>query len=135
SVVGNSSITGTIPSLSNNTLLTNVYANNCSLQGAIPDLSNNVNLIYFNVAGQLGGTKINAWTGGTVSNTLGEFLAQDNQLTSSAVNSILAAFVAANKTTGTRILNLGGTGNAAPTGAGITNKATLVSRGWTVTTN
>lgn len=132
SVVGNPNITGTFPSLTNNTLLTNVYANGCSLQGAIPDLSNNVNLIYFNVATQLGATKINAWTGGTVSNKLGEFFAQNNQLTSSAVNSILAAFVAANKIGGT--LNLGGAGNFAPVGQGINDVATLRSRSWVVTT-
>ena len=33
------------------------------------------------------------------------------------------------------IINVGGTGNAAPTGQGITDKNTLISRGWTVTTN
>jgi hypothetical protein len=73
--------------------------------------------------------------GGAVPASLGNFQAQNNQLTSTAVNAILAAFVAANKTTGTKILNLGGTGNGAPTGQGITDKATLISRGWTVTTN
>jgi len=40
--------------------------------------------------------------------------------------------VAAGASGGT--LNLAGT-NAAPTGQGITDKATLNSRGWTVTTN
>jgi hypothetical protein len=33
------------------------------------------------------------------------------------------------------LLNLGGTGNAAPSSAGVTDKNTLISRGWTVTTN
>jgi hypothetical protein len=79
--------------------------------------------------------QLTGFEGGPVSNTLGTFQAQVNQLTSAAVNAILAAFVAANKTTGTRILNLGGVGNGAPTGQGITDKATLISRGWTVTTN
>jgi len=72
---------------------------------------------------------------GYISNSLGDFRAENNLLTANAVNAILAAFVLANKTTGTRILNLGGTGNASPTGQGITDKATLISRGWTVTTN
>jgi len=72
---------------------------------------------------------------GYISNSLGDFRAENNLLTAKAVNAILAAFVLANKTTGTRILNLGGTGNASPTGQGITDKATLISRGWTVTTN
>jgi hypothetical protein len=79
--------------------------------------------------------QLTGFAGGSVANTLGNFQAQTNQLNSTAVNAILAAFVAANKTTGTRILNLGGTGNSAPTGQGITDKATLISRGWTVTTN
>jgi hypothetical protein len=54
------------------------------------------------------------------------------------VNAILAAFVAAGRVktaTNTCTLNLGGTGNAAPTGQGITDKQTLQARGWTVTTN
>jgi hypothetical protein len=79
--------------------------------------------------------QLTSFAGGSVSNTLGAFYAQNNRLASTAVNSILAAFVAANKTTGPRILNLGGAGNAAPTGQGITDKATLDSRGWTVTIN
>ena len=33
------------------------------------------------------------------------------------------------------ILNLGGTGNAAPSAAGITSKNNLLAKGWTVTTN
>ena len=70
-----------------------------------------------------------------MSNTLGDFQAQNNLLTQAAVDAILAAFVAANRTTGTRILNLGGTGNAAPSATGVTDKNTLISRGWTVTTN
>jgi hypothetical protein len=70
-----------------------------------------------------------------VSPTLGDFQVQNNSLTAAAVNDILRAFVAAEKTTGTRILNLGGAGNAAPTGQGLIDKATLQSRGWTVTTN
>ena len=62
---------------------------------------------------------------------------QNNLLTSTAVNAVLAALVAAGRTSasGTCVVNVGGTGNAAPTGQGITDKATLISRGWTVTTN
>jgi hypothetical protein len=101
-------LTGSIPSLSANNFLQNFFCNN---------------------------NQLDSFQGGTVSSLLGTFLAQNNLLSSSAVNNILAAFVAANKTTGTCTLNLGGTGNAAPTGQGITDKATLVSRGWTVTTN
>jgi hypothetical protein len=79
--------------------------------------------------------QLTGFAGGSVSNTISNFQAQNNQLTSTSVNAILAAFVAANRTSGQRILNLGGTGNAAPTGQGVTDRATLVARGWTVTTN
>jgi hypothetical protein len=76
-------------------------------------------------------------TGGSVPSSLGNFQANNNLLTEAAVNAILAAFVAAGRTSarGTCILNLGGTGNAAPTGQGLTDKTTLISSGWTVTTN
>ncbi len=50
----------------------------------------------------------------------------------SVVNAILADCVAAGNNNGT--LQLQGTNMAAPTGQGITDKTTLQSRGWTVTT-
>ena len=46
---------------------------------------------------------------------------------------MLAALVAAGATNKT--CNFGGAGNATPTGQGLTDKATLISRGWSVTTN
>ena len=79
--------------------------------------------------------QLTGWDGGTVSATLGNFQAQDNQLPADTINALLAAFVAAGRNSGTCGLNLGGTGNAAPTGQGLIDKATLISRGWTVTTN
>jgi len=101
------------------------------ISGNIPNLSEFQRLTTF-----LGGSnKLVGFASGSVSNTLGSFQVQNNQLSAEAVNAILAAFVAANRTAGTRILNLGGIGNAAPTGQGLTDKATLISSGWTVTTN
>ena len=79
--------------------------------------------------------QLTGFDGGAVPASLGNFQAQNNQLPAAAVNAILAAFVAAGRSTGTRVLDLGGTGNAAPTGQGIIDKATLEGRGWTVTTN
>jgi hypothetical protein len=147
-------LTGSIPSLSANVLLEAFYCDRNQLTGAIPNLSNNIKLIDFRCyTNQLTGNipnldsntalavfycqtnNLTGFAGGTVPITLGDFQAQNNQLTTTAVNAILSAFVAANKTTGTRILNLGGTGNAAPTEQGLIDKATLQSRGWTVTTN
>jgi hypothetical protein len=70
-----------------------------------------------------------------VSPTLEDFRVHNNLLNSAAVNNLLRAFVVAEKTTGVRIISLSGSGNAAPTGQGLTDKATLISRGWTVATN
>ena len=124
-------LTGSIPSLSSNTALTTASFSSNQLTGSIPSLSANTALTtayFFN-------NQLTDWSGGTVSNTLGDFRAQNNLLTQAAVDAILAAFVAANRTTGTRTLDLGGTGNAAPSATGVTDKNTLISRGWTVTTN
>jgi len=124
-------LSGTIPTL---TLYPNLVEFNCGenlLTGTIPSLSACTNLETFSC----NTNQLTEFAGGNVSNKLGTFNAQINQLTQSAINAILAAFVAANKTTGTRVLNLGGTGNAAPSGQGLTDKATLITRGWTVTTN
>ncbi len=128
---GGNQLTGSIPSLSANTALTHVNFGGNQLTGAIPSLSANTALTQFQCYNNL----LTGWSGGTVSNTLGDFQAQNNLLTQAAVDAILAAFVAANRTTGTRVLNIGGTGNAAPSATGVTDKNTLISRGWTVTTN
>lgn len=74
---------------------------------------------------------------GSVPPTLGNLVAQNNKLTSISINNVLAALVAAGRTSasGTCVVNLSGTNMAAPTGQGIIDKATLISRGWTVTTN
>lgn len=56
-----------------------------------------------------------------------------NALTLSAVNSILHELVASDKSNG--LVDVAGGTSAAPSGQGVTDAATLVSRGWTVTTN
>jgi hypothetical protein len=58
-----------------------------------------------------------------------------NLFTQAAIDAILAAFVTAGRVSGTRTLNLGGTGNASPSVAGLASVSTLVTRGWTVTYN
>lgn len=129
--VNSNQLTGSIPSLTNNTSLTIVNFGNNQLTGAVPSLATNNSLANINVSSN----QLSSWVGGTVSINLGAFTANNNLFPAATVNALLAAFVAANRTTGTRTLNLGGTGNAAPTGQGLTDKATLQSRGWTVTTN
>jgi hypothetical protein len=127
-------LTGPIPNLTNNVDLEDSWFQNNLLTGSIPSLSTNNKLTRFLCQNQRGTSKITGFAGGSVSITLGDFSAQDNQLRASAVNSILASFVAANRTTGTRILNLGGATNSRPTGQGVTDVITLRGRGWTVTT-
>lgn len=103
-----------------------------SLTDNIPSLSSNTALREFNCRYN----SLTGFEGGTVSTVLDIFEADNNLLTSGTVNSILSSFVVANNTTTlTRILNLGGAGNQAPTGAGITDKAALTAIGWTVITN
>ena len=115
--------------LSTNTQLTMLQVGNNQFTGDI-DISTNVALITVSfVTNQFSGFT------GTVASTVDNFQVQNNLLTQVAVDAILLAFVNAGRITGTRILNLGGTGNAAPSATGLGYKATLVSRGWTVTHN
>jgi len=126
-------LTGSIPNLSANTALTGFYCYANQLTGNIPNLSANTALTtFYCYTNQLTG-----WAGGGVPNTLGYFHAGTNALTQAAVDGILAAFVAAGRTSasGQVLLYLNGGTNAAPSAAGLVDKATLVSRGWTVVTN
>lgn len=102
------------------------------LTGNIPSLSGNTSLIEYVASFN----ELSGFDGGSVSPTIDIFEADFNQLTSSAVDTILSAFATANNTsTPTRLLNLGGGLNAAPTGAGLTSRSTLTAAGWTVITN
>ena len=126
----NTGLTGSIPSLSTNTALVNFVVGENNLTGNIPDLSNNTSLIKFEVKNN----DLTGYVGGTVSNTLLDFKANNNNLSQAAVDSILAAFNAAGASNGT--LFLGGGTNAAPTG-GSTNSdyLALIGRGWNVELN
>ncbi len=122
-------LTGSIPSLDVNTKLIGFYAYSNNLTGSIPSLGNNVALNIFyvhanNLTGFVGGWPTKAFT----------FRADNNALTESAVNQILIDADTYGIATGTTITIDGGT-NAAPTGAGATAKASLISGGATVTTN
>ena len=105
------------------------YCYSNQLTGSIPSLTANTALQTFDCHGN----QLTGYTGGGVSNTLSTFNASTNQLPAAAINAILADFVAAGRVGGTIMLN--GTGNAAPTGQGLIDKATLTGLGWTVTTN
>jgi len=120
---------GSIPNFINNTSLNAYDCNNNELVGGIPDLAALTSLNQF----ICNNNNLSEFSGGVPTN-LGNFQAYNNSLTQSAVDAILAAFVAANRSGGT--LTLGGTGNAAPTnGQNNSNKLILVGRGWSVTVN
>lgn len=122
-------LSGNIPSLNSNPALQSFFCNNNILTGSIPTLSMNIALQQVN----FGTNQLTGYAGGGVSATLTNFIASTNQLPVAAINALLADFVAAGASNGT--LSIGGVGNAAPTGQGLTDKTTLQSRGWTVTTN
>ena len=126
-------LTGSIPSLSGLTSLQNFLVQKNQLTGSIPSLSGLNVLERFDCSDQ----QLTGFAGGSVPNTLGEFRAENNLLTSTAVSAIVAAFVAAGRTSaaGICVLNLGGTGNAAInlTSQGSADRSTLLSRGWGVT--
>jgi hypothetical protein len=128
---GEQRLTGKAPAVYQSSVLTSIYLVDNKYTGAITDISGCSNLQFL----RFYNTLVQTFKSQTVSSTLGTIDIQNAKLTTTAVNALLAAFVAAGRTTGTRVLNLGGPGNAAPTGQGIIDKATLVSRGWTVTTN
>ena len=122
-------LTGSIPDLSSNTSLSQLYCHENQLSGSIPDLSSNTRLAYFYChVNQLSG-----WYGGSVSNTIGTFLAHNNLLTQTAVDGLLVAFDEAGRATG--VLNLGGTTNSTPSATGKTAADNLRAKGWTVTLN
>lgn len=123
--------TGYLPEITLLTALVSVSFSNNLFSGNIKSLSTNTALTrYICHTNALTG-----WDGGTIPVSLGDFQAQNNLLPQATIDALLAAFVAAGRNSGTRILNLGGTGNAAPSAAGLVSKAMLIARGWTVATN
>jgi hypothetical protein len=109
---------------------TSLYIHNNSLEGAVPDFSDIHIATFFAY-----GNKFNDWAGGAIPATLGTIRLENNLLPQSVVDALLQAVVDGGKSAGTMVLNLGGTGNAAPSAAGLDNRDILVARGWTVTVN
>ena len=132
---GSNQLTGTIPTDLQSlgiTLLDRFNAYDNSFTGAIPDFTG-INAVTYCLVND---NNLTDFTG-TVPPTLYRFFANNNNLTQTAVDNILQAFVDANRTTGmaNAYINLAGSGNSPPSAAGVTNKNTLIGRGWTVTTN
>ena len=142
-ICSDNNFTGLIPSLNSCVKLEQFDCSTNQLSGNIPDLSANSKLRRFICSN----TQLSGFAGSTVSNTLGDFQAQTCNLTQIAVDSILATFVAAGRTSGnantitpgftTCSINLAGAGNASPTsGQNNPNRLILVNqRGWQVTVN
>lgn len=124
---------GKLPAIALNPSLVVLYAHTNQLTGTIPSPASNPNLVYYTIYTNM----FDDYEGGDFPATLSIFNAQNCLLSSSAVNSILAGAVAGGRTSASGICQLvvSGGSNGAPTGQGITDKATLISRGWTVTTN
>jgi len=119
---------------------TAVYIRNCSNLTTvnIPDLVNNYSGA-FQIYDNPNLTSITIGTIGTLKyfNDTVDF--SNNALSETSVNSILALLVSLDDTGGTSTfygnVDLSGGTNAAPTGQGLVDKATLEARGCTVTTN
>jgi hypothetical protein len=124
--------TGPLPDISGLTNLAQWYSYGNQHTGPLPNFSalNNLTIVEIH-------SNQHAGFSGTIgSRKLTRFWAYNNLLSSANVNAILAALVVA-QAGGNPVcdVNLGGTGNGAPTGQGLTDKATLQAAGWTVATN
>jgi hypothetical protein len=141
-------LAGCVPALPSGLLFVQLYTN--QLTGSIPALPSTLATFFgqgnqftgsipaFNASLQLfqaNDNKLTGYAGTSISSTLGDVKLQNNLLTQTAVDAILVQLAAAGKSTGTRVLNLGGTGNATPSAIGLAAKATLEGLGWTVTVN
>lgn len=127
-------LTGSLPSFDSLVSLTSVNIRTNALSGDIPSLGRNTALTQiFGYTNQFTGIV----SGFAVPPSLGDFEFNLCALTQAAVDAILAAFVAAGRTSanGACVLRIDGLGNAAPSAAGAASKATLAARGWTVITN
>lgn len=131
--VSNNLLSGSIPALSVNPALVWCLVQGNQLTGSIPSLSANTALT------QLFGdyNNLSGYAGGGVPSTLGAIHLNSNRLPSSAVDMILSDLVTAGRTStsGAAECYLNGGTNGYPSAAGEADKATLVSRGWTMLTN
>ena len=156
--VSYNSLSGTFPSLTNNVNIEHIAAQDNDFTGFSSGFSTNTNLKYIDFSRNqlteipefsentvietilLGGNQINDWAGGFVSSSIYKFAANNNLLPQAVVDGLLSAFVSAGRVWSGApeikpALLLGGGSNAAPSATGLANKQTLISRGWTVSTN
>lgn len=131
---------GTFPSVSLLTALTYFQiddtGNGGGFSGTLPSFANSTLLTSWSA---FGNTQLTGVTAGSFATqaSLATLNLNDLGLSSAAVNQVLADLVTS-LGLGGRVactVNLSGGTSGAPTGTGITNKATLITAGWTVTTN
>jgi hypothetical protein len=130
------SFSGTLPSFATCTALTVFQCYNNNFSGTLPSFATCTALVSF-YCGYSGNQFSNVVAGSFA--TQGLMTAAElsgNALPASAVNQVLADFVVSLGISGRVVcsVNLSGGMNAAPTGQGIIDKATLIAAGWTVTT-
>jgi len=124
--------TGTLPSLSNLTALTELFLQTNSFHGATPDFSATaIEDLYLN------DNDLDTYADGTVNAEREIHRIDGNDWDAASVNNYLADAVAVDPTgpPAARQINLSGGTMAAPTGQGITDKNTLIANGHTVTIN
>ena len=123
-------ITGSIPNVNSNPVLAALVVNDNLLTGHIPYLGNTSMTVTSAANNQLTG-----YISGSVPATLKTFSAFNNQLSQPAVDGILEDLDNAGATgPGAFVYLFGGT-NSTPSATGLTYKANLQAKGWTVLTN
>lgn len=131
----NNNFSGSVPNISRFPNIQNFSVFNNKLTGSIPNLDNNSKLsVFYVISNQLTG-----YTPSVLPITLTNFQAQNNLLPQSAVDQILTDFAtnAANRPN-VGVINLSGTGNAAPTAAVKAACETALKTApfnWAITTN
>lgn len=122
--------TGSIPDLTYNTALDTLNFQSNHLEGTVPSLATNTSLKYI----ALGYNAFSGFAGGIGSRSLEIVNFYNNSLSAAAINQLLADLVVAQADGNPHCHVDLEVGNAAPTGQGLTDKATLITAGWTVNT-
>ena len=126
-------LTGSLPSFDDLVSVVYLYFYANQLSGTVPSLANMTSA--YEIRGN--GNKFTDYAGGGISSTVGRLYMHNNLFVQSAIDGFLSDLVDGGRTSGDGVCDaqLDGTGNATPSAAGLADKATLISRGWTVATN
>ena len=122
---------GTFPSLRTCTKLANCAFHYNQFTGVFPSFEG-CPIVYLDAQHN----QFSSYTPQIIAASCHDFYAQYNSFPAASINAILAdvANGIAGRPSG-GVLAINGTGNAAPTGQGITDKATITARPWTCSTN